>query len=211
MASLRFEMNGEWDLGDLGHLTGSLKLTYAYFYWISVAPERMPAQLKTLFARYFWSGQYIGDRFAEQLYWEIPNHDRVRLKSIEYHSPGWMEIAGAAGALTSIAVAVRTWADAFEKVLDLMTRIGKFFDDRKLRSIPNKLSLDKIGGRTVDDARRLCFEIGRLLGFEQARIEEMIELTGNPISTLRLLVSLANEARRIDDLAKAKKLTLPPK
>ena len=53
MASLRFEMDGEWDLDDLARLSTSMKLTYAYFYWISVPIEHVPSRVRNQITRYF--------------------------------------------------------------------------------------------------------------------------------------------------------------
>jgi len=66
-----------------------------------------------------------------------------------------------------------------------------------------------MAGSDIDEARALCFEYGKELGFTKARIEKMIDLTGNPISTLRLLTNLAVEARRMVKLENAGKLKLP--
>ena len=209
MASLRFEMYGEWDLGDLDTLAATLKLTYAYFYWSGVSPTSMPPRIRSLLSRYFWTGDYIGDRFAEQIYWEIPLVDRVQLKSIEYHSPGWIEIAGVAGALGACAAAVTAWIDAADRTLGFIERVENFFRDRKLQSIPKKFSLSDLDGRTLDEARKACFEAGEFLGMERTHVENIIDITGNPISALRMLMVMAGSAKKTGRLSSNGKLKLP--
>lgn len=202
MSSLRFEMDGEWDLDDLAKLSTSLKLTYAYFYWISVPPDHVPSHVKNQITRYFWSGDYVGEKFNEMLYESIPRQDRLRLQSIEYHSPGWIIVAGTLGALEFAGRVVKVWAESMGNVLDLLTKIEKFFEERKLRKIGNRVSLDYIEGVTLDEARMLCFALGALIGFSDDKVEHLIGLAGNPISVLRLFMALTREARRTADLQK---------
>ena len=211
MASLRFEMDGEWDLGDLNALASTLRITYAYFYWSNVNADSMPQQVRTLMSRYFWSGEYIGERFAEQLYWNIPESDRTKLKSIEYHSPGWIEISGAAGALAASAYAAKSWIEVAEKTLDLIERIEKFFERRRLKKIEKKVSLADIDGATIDEARAMCFEVGKMLSMSDTQVENVIDITGTPISALRMLMTMAGAARKTGDLAAKGKLKLPAK
>lgn len=208
-SNFRFEIQGDWDFGDLDALTSSFKLTYAYFYWLQQPIESIPSHLTTRITRYFWSGDYIGDKFAEDLYWHIPEHQRIRLKAIHYNSPGWIEIAACVPVLVALAFCVRAWIGTADKAVDLFAKIDKYFIDRKLRKIERKISLSEIGGDAIDEARVLCFELGKLLGFEKKNVELMIDLTGNPISTLRLMVTLGKEARRVADLQSKGKLKLP--
>jgi hypothetical protein len=212
MANLRFEMDGEWDLGDLNALASTLKITYAYFYWSGVSKEAMPQEVVSLISRYFWSGEYIGERFAERLYWNIPESDRTRLKSIEYHSPGWIEIAAASGlALNGLAIAAKNWIETGEKALDFIERVRDFFRKRNLEKIERRFSLGSIDGASLDVARAMCFEAGRMLELPDTQVENIIEITGNPISALRMLMTMAGTARNTGDLASKGKLKLSAK
>lgn len=209
--SIRFEMGGEWDIDDLGSLSGSLRLTYAYFYWLYQAPDSIEPRVRSMFARYFWSGEYIGDRFSQDLYYHIPTEHRLRLGSIHYSSPGWLELVGSLPVLVGLAFCARAWIGTADKALDLFTKIDKFFEERKLRKIAKSFNLTQISPQAIDEAHGLCFDFGAFLGFDNRQIESMIELTGNPISTLRLLVSLSKESRRMAELETRGKLKLPRK
>lgn len=205
----RFEMGGEWDIDDLESLSAALRLSYAYFYWITVDPEVMEPRVRSMFSRYFWSGEYIGDRFAQDLYYHIPAEYRLRIASIHYSSPGWLEVLGAIGVIQALAFCARAWIHNAEKVFDLFTKINRYFEDRKLRRIEKLVSLDDIRPEFIDEARALCFEFGKVLGLDEKQAIQMIELTGNPISTLRLMVALSNESKRLIELQKAGKLKVP--
>lgn len=75
--NLKLEMEGRWDIEDLSDLSHALRLSYSYFYWISDDSGLAPTHVKSMFARYFWSGEYVGERFAHNLYEEIPDDARL--------------------------------------------------------------------------------------------------------------------------------------
>ena len=134
---------------------------------------------------------------------------RLQLYSIHYASPGWLDVVGFIGAISMMAGCASKWIKAADEGFALFKKVRKYFDDRKLNPPPPKFDLDNMPGSDIDEARALCFEYGKELGFSKKRIEKMIELTGNPISTLRLLTNLAVEARRMVKLENAGKLKLP--
>ncbi|WP_291981394.1 hypothetical protein [Candidatus Accumulibacter sp. ACC005] len=206
---LKLEMDGQWDIEDLTDLSHALRLSYSYFYWISDDSGLAPPRVQSMFARYFWSGEYIGERFAHNLYNEIPDDSRLQLVSIRYSSPGFIELAGLFGVILLLARCCKAWLEVAEKAGDLYGKVMKFFDERKLKRIPKKVDVDIVEPRDIDDARALCFEYGSFLGFTTNHIEYLIDLTGNPISALRLLVALSSEARRMISLEQQGKLKFP--
>jgi hypothetical protein len=207
----RVEMDGEWDIDDLGALTSSLRLAYAYFYWITKQPIRVDPIIRSKIVRDLWSGESWGDRFAHTLYTRIKHEDRLRVGAIRFESPGFMEVVGLLGVMLLLARVVRAWIGAGSDVVELFKKVEDYFDRRKLRRIKPNVSLDDIDGQAVDEARALCFEYGRALGLHQAQIEQVIELAGNPISGLRLLVVISSEARRLHQLEQQGKIALPRK
>ena len=58
-----------------------------------------------------------------------------------------------------------------------MEPVARWLD--RLRSLPLSV-LNQ--GADLDDARTLCFECGAERGFPKKQVEEIIRLTGNPIS-----------------------------
>lgn len=202
-------MNGEWDIDDLDSLTSSFRLTYAYFYWISRDPYLIDPTVKHGIQRNFWSGEFNRDRYADNLYHRIPPADRLRLASIHFASPGWIEILGDRSVMMLLGAAVTSWIVAADKAFELFRKIEDYFEQRKLKKIPHNLSLDEIDGAAIDEARSMCFEYGTSLGFSEDKIEGIIEIAGNPIAALRVLVAISTETRRVDQLQQAGKLSLP--
>lgn len=206
---IKLIMDGDWDLDDLRSLTTSIRMGYSYFYWILQDPQTVDSAVKSGIARYFWSGNFVGDKFAQTLYDHIPEKQRLKLVSIQYASPGWIELAASLPIIWAFGHVAGIWVKTFDQAFALFRKVDKYFDERKLRRLNEKGSLKDINGAFVDEARDLCFEYGRHLGLKPPQIESVIDLTGNPIAALRLLVAISAEARKLHDLQKQGKIQLP--
>jgi hypothetical protein len=202
-------MDGEWDLDDLQSLTSSVRLSYAYFYWISQDPGAIDSAVRSGLARYFWTGERVGDRFAQTLYERIPEKRRLKLSSIHFASPGWIDLLGYLPVLMVLGYVARLWIRNFDQAFDLFKKVDQYFADRKLRDLRAKGSIEDIDGQFVDEARALCFKYGNHLGFSDDRVKAIIDLTDNPIAALRLLVAVSSEARRLHNLEQQGKIALP--
>jgi hypothetical protein len=205
----RLELGGKWEIDELEELIEALRTSYAYYYWVTLDPASVDATTKHLIVRHFWSQRWQLEQTASELSRRIPEQSRLRLASMHYSSPGWIELAGYVGAISAMALCAGKWIKVVDEGFTLYKKIKQYFDDRKLNPPPQKFNLDNMPPSDLDEARRLCFEYGKELGFPRKKIEDMIELTGNPISTLRLMTNLAVEARRLVKLQSAGKLQLP--
>jgi hypothetical protein len=208
-ARFKVNMDGEWDLDDLRTLTTSIRLAYAYFYWALQEPLYVDQTVRGGLSRYFWTGEYVGDRFAQTLYDHIPEKKRLKLVSIHYASPGWMELAGFVPVIMGLGWVTRIWIKNFDQAFDLFKKVDNYFSERKLRDLRKTGSIKDIDGDFIDEARTLCFEYGRYLGLKDKEIENVITLVGNPIAALRLLVAMSSEARRLHELEAHGKISLP--
>lgn len=210
-AKFRLAMDGEWDLDDLRSLTSAIRLSYAYFYWINQDAELIDSAVKSGIARYFWSGEYVGDRFAQTLYDRIPKGKRLKLASIHFASPGWIDLLGYLPVLLLLGGVANVWIRNFDRAFELFSKIESYFRDRKLRKFREEGSIKDVDGSFVDEARALCFQYGNFLGLPDDRIEAIINLAANPIAALALLVAISNEARRLYTLQEQGKIKLPSK
>lgn len=205
----RLELGGKWEIDDLEELVEALRTSYAYFYWVTLNPDNVDDATKSLIVRHFWSQRWQLEQTANELYRRIPEPARLQLASMHYASPGWIELAGWVGAISAMALCAGKWIKVVDEGFTLYKKVREYFDKRKLNPPPPKFNLDDMAKSDIDEARHLCFEYGKELGFSNKKIEDMITLTGNPISTLRLMTNLAVEARRIVKLENARKLRLP--
>jgi hypothetical protein len=97
-----------------------------------------------------------------------------------------------------------------EAFLELWGKIDKFFEKRKQFKRPKRtFAIDEDLAIGTDEARTLVFELGAKLGFDALSCERLIEIVGNPISTLKYLVAVGNEGRKLAELEAAGLLKLP--
>jgi superfamily I DNA/RNA helicase len=200
-------IDGAWDIDDLSTFSEAFKETYAYFYWIHPS-TLVDDSTRSRFQRYFWSADFVGRQFAQDLYYRIPVADRLNLKSIQYASPGLIEFAGGAGALALIAHSARAFVKLGSEFLDLLEKVRKFFRESRLERPPKRIDGDSVTSAKIEAATGLAFELGILLGMSNYEIEHLINLTGSPISTLKLLVSLATESGKLSTLEEHGKIRL---
>jgi hypothetical protein len=88
--------------------------------------------------------------------------------------------------------------------------VEKYFENRKSLKRPRReTKIDSDLAGSVDEARALCFEVGEILGFDPISCENLISITGNPISALKYLAVAGAEGRKLAELQKQGLLELP--
>ena len=207
---LRIEVDGEWDISDLRDLAESLSDTYGLFYPVISTDEETTPRLHNQIRRQFWSGDTDSRYIGRHLYNSIPKKESLRLKSFHYSSPGAFEIMGVVACLLMMSRVARSWILTASGFIDCWEKVERFFNRRKnLKRPKRKLALDDEMAFNSDEARVLVFEIGPKLGFDALSCERLIAIVGNPISTLKFLVAIGREGRKLADLQSNGLLELP--
>jgi hypothetical protein len=202
---LTFPVDGRWTLDDLNNFAHSFRLSYAYFYVISDKTDKDDDRVRLLMSRYFWSGTYEGDEFASKLYFAIPEHGQPYIRRFSYASPGAVEIGAIIAALGMMSKCVQSWIKTGRDTLELYKEVTSYFQERRLQRIPKNFDLDQLTSADIDAARTLCFEMGQALGLAEPEVERVLQLTGNPISGLKLLAQIAHETEKLGRLDRANK------
>jgi hypothetical protein len=137
-------MDGRWDIDDLSAFAEAFRQIYALFYAVLPETEKDRDAVKLLFTQHFWSGQAESPWFAEQIYWHVPIANRLDIKSINYASPGAIELLGAMSVLSAISLLVRSYAKTGIVVIELLERIGKFIKERRLQRPPRNFTVETL-------------------------------------------------------------------
>lgn len=203
------DIRGDWEVDDFESLFSSIRGPYAYFYWACMPADKVDPIVRSQIQSKFWSTDSVPSRLEHSFYERIPHEGRLRVASIHFASPGWVEVTAFSAALLLLGKAVNEWIKAMDSGFDLLKKVQDFFEKRQLRKVPPRFSLSDIDGATVDEARELCFEVGKSLSFEDRAVESLIDLAGNPISALRLLIRLSVDVRNVHKLKQSGRLTLP--
>ncbi len=203
-------VDGNWDIDDLRALSEALSETYGMFYPLVVTDEQAAERVHGLIQKRFWSGDMQTRHLGKILYEQIPDDDALKLKSFSYASPGAVTLLGILTVLWAAARCSRAWIAAGSELIELWKKADAFFAKKKsLRKAPRKNALDDEMGLNVDEARLLAFQIGHQIGFNEPAVERIIEISGNPITALKYMIAIANEARKIADLERNGLLKMP--
>jgi hypothetical protein len=175
-----------------------------------VTEEEAARKIHEIIQKRFWSGDVETRRFGKLLYQMVPDADALKLRSFSYASHGTLTLLGILPALWMAARVARAWLAAGNDLVVLWEKVDKFFEKRRRLRKPTKtVTLDAAMGRDVDEARELVFAVGERLGFDALSTDRIIDITGNPITALKYMVALANEARKLTELEKGGLLKLP--
>jgi hypothetical protein len=140
----------------------------------------------------------------------IPDADALKLRSFSYASPGALTLVGLLPALWMAAKVAKAWLSAASDLVSLWEKVDKFFQrSPKRRRSGRQTEVDDVLKLDVDEARGLVFAVGTGLGFDDLSVERLIEISGNPITALKLLVALGNEARKLTNLQRQNLIKLP--
>jgi hypothetical protein len=141
IGTLRFEVDGEWDMQDLREVSESLYEAYGLFYPLVADDDDVRARLQDSLRQTFWSGnvnsRFIGDR----LYRQIPRQETLLLKSFHYSSQGAMTVAGVLSVLAMMAYVARAWITTSDKAFDLYKKLRSFLGSESIyRGLEGNLS-----------------------------------------------------------------------
>ncbi|MER8958828.1 hypothetical protein [Mesorhizobium sp. M0701] len=210
VGTIEINVDGAWDIQDLFHLSESLTESYGYFLPLVAQDEDTRAQLHSIVQAQFWRGDIETRRFGLFLYRQIPKDDGLRIKSFHYSSPGTLILVGILPALLLAARVASKWLDVSEKLFDLYAKIEKYFLKRKNLVKPGrKTEVDDQMGFDLDEARVLLFQLSECLGFDEESTERICAIVGNPVSALKFMVAMCNEARKLSALEREGLLKLP--
>lgn len=207
---VRINVDGEWDVRDLLSLAEGLTDPYGIFFPLVCQDEAIRTRLYDELRRLFWSGDSDSRWIGRRLYGQVPADESLKLKSFNYSSPGFMELAGVLSLLILLAKVAQAWIKTGDQFVDLWKKVDKFFSEREgLKRPRREIQLDEQLSAASDDARVLVFEVGEKLGFDALSCERIIGIVGNPIAALKYLVAAANEGRKLAELQRAGLIQLP--
>jgi hypothetical protein len=182
---------------------------YAFYYSLQQAEAvKDQDRLFYIFSAFPWRGGYSAVNFYNSLNSQIPVRLRPNVRSIQYASPGWIELSLAA---VPAALAIGQAIDCFIKknndLNDLYQHIYKGFHERKLMQIDLKRKEMELSKEQVDFALDMSKKLSESLGFEH--LEELHERTGHPLATLKMLLSYFRRIRSLAEYTVAGKAYFP--
>jgi len=205
----KITLDGQWDLEDLASFPHTYSQVYSLLYSLQ-APvssadsfavkyreEEHVERLKYTYTAFPWKGGWSAVDFYESLYRLVPRDDRPYIKSIRYSSPGLLELTlvlliaqNAKLIISNITQSIRTMNRTYQEIY-------KGLQDRKLLRIKVKREQLKLASEELRFIEESTERLVHLMEFQH--LQKLRELSGSPLVTLKILLSLY---RRIRDLAR---------
>jgi hypothetical protein len=205
---LRIPVDGQWDIQNLLALAQSMTDSYGLFYPLLAQDPITRTKLQSWLRQEFWSGD--PERMPQVLYTAIPSEEKLKLKSFRYASLGAIEFTGVLLVLLLLSRVARSYIQTGNDLVALLQRVEKYFErKRHLRRPRKQFTLDSDLSLDSEEARALVFEIAPKFGFDDVSCNKLIEIMGNPISTLKYLALVGREGRKLAVLQSEGLLELP--
>lgn len=191
-------LDGSWSLEDLYKFPRA----YEHVYFLINALEFSGAyyvgeDVDDIFRAFPWFGGYSAVGFYNNLKYRTPAPQRPKIVSIEYASPGWLELSLLVVAALKIEAIVKSIANSIDHVNATYNRIMRGAHDRKLSDIKlrrEQLILEK---ETLHFIHQSTDLMAQMLGLEN--VKELDEKTGNRLISLKILLSLYRRVKVLAD------------
>ena len=195
-ANHKIPIDGKWDLEDLYRFPRAYEQVYFLLY--SLLPhedEWVQERIEYAFKQYPWRGGYSAVNFYNKLKCTLPKKERPQVISLQYASPGWIELSLIIGVAVAGERIVKAIATAIKEANSTYQEIHRGMQERKLLRIEvekKELELEQKHQQFIESrAERMV----KLLGL--SGVEQMNQKTGSPLKTLKILLSLYRRIRTL--------------
>ena len=190
----RLEMGGEWGLLELSGFGRQYVQVYSFLYALESATdnEELNEATARAFRAFPWAGGWSAVDFYDKLRAGVRKDQRPRIVSIEYSSPGYIEL----GVVVAVALGIRRIVDnvcgSFERIHRTYHEIYKGAQKRKLLKIDVKrkeLALDRESLAFAEEATQTLIRIMDI----EPESETLLRLTTNDVARMKILLDSLNE------------------
>lgn len=185
-----------WSLEDLYIFPRAFEQVYFALEAILPSPgEEVENRIDRAFRAFPWRGGYSAVNFYNRLKYATPAAKRPRVESIQYASPGWLELYLALGLAVTLGHTVRSVAKTLDRCNATYNGIMRDMLQRKLLRI--EVERARIG--LSRDEFQLVEEYSDMMAkVLQIRSADAIhERTRNPLVSLKILLSIYRRVRTL--------------
>jgi hypothetical protein len=200
LESYRITLDGEWSLNDFYELPHTYSQVYAFVYGLELPDDFEEYERVLRYANYPWRGGYSAVNFYRQLESAVPRSDRPRVLSIQYSSPGWLELSLAVGVALSARRIIKAFVQSAGELNVLYQEIYKNLHDRKLMRIEAKEADLKLREKELEFLETSSRRLSRLLKVPASEI--LHAQAPNRLAELKMLLSLFRRVRTLSEYEK---------
>jgi hypothetical protein len=192
----RIDLDGIWTIEDLYTFPHALEQVYFFLWSLSSGHDEVDAErIARAYSVFPWQGGYSAVSFYNQLKFVMPKRNRLRVLSIQYESPGWIEIAVIAVVAVNLAKIVKSVANSIKNCNSVYHEIWTGLEKRKLLRLKRKraeLTLKRDEEKYINQSVK---EMATIL--QMPSVTKLNKLTGDPYISLKILLSLYRRVRTL--------------
>ena len=195
-SNYRIGIDGRWDLEDLYIFPRNYE--QVYFLVFSLLPhedEDIQERIKYAYSGFPWRGGYSAVNFYNNLKYTTPRLHRPQVISIQYASPGWIELRLIQFVARTVEGIIKSIATSIIEANRVYNEIHKGLSERKLLRIDVKKKELELEMMHADYIEKSANTMARLVGLRD--VSQMHEKTGSPLKTLKILLSLYRRIRTL--------------
>lgn len=203
-------MNERWELDDLYGFPHAYAQAHSFIYCFdTILDARNADRINIALTEYPWRGGYSYVNIYTILQHQIPIQHRPKIASIQYASPGWLDILLNPDVALQVAKSVGILLSAGVAAVEAFKQIDKARLDIARRRKEQKRDFAALYAAEVKALREMSEEIAGHLGFKN--LKELHDRTKNPEVTLKLLLAHHRRLRILGDYVESGKVMLPDK
>jgi hypothetical protein len=187
-------LDGIWVIDDLYVFPRALEQVYFLLLSLRSGHGEVDAErIAHAYAAFPWQGGYSAVSFYNQLKFLVPKRQRLRVISIRYESPGWIEIAVIAIVARNLEKIVKSVAGSIRHSNRVYHDIMVGLEKRKLLRLKVRraeLALRRDEEKYIHQSLK---EMAAILRMPYVR--RLDELTGDPYKSLKILLSVYRRVR----------------
>jgi hypothetical protein len=202
------QMDGRWTLDDLYKFPRTFE--QAYFALDALIPSDSQLDFERIdraFKTFPWQGGYSAVNFYNQLKYATPINARPTVSSIQYASPGWIDLSLILEQAQLLAAIVAAVGGSIAGCNAVYNKIMNDLQRRKLLRIEvekEKIALGREELKLIGDYNKQMAEMLQL-----GSPDALDERTGKPLVSLKILLSVYRRVRTLAEYRNKHKALLP--
>ena len=192
----RIPIGERWSLEDLYVFPRAYE--QVYYLMCSLLPQEdyfAVERIVRAYSAFPWQGGYSAVNFYNQLKYVLPKRDRPFVVSLQFGSPGWIDLALLVGVALSVERLIKAIAGSIGYANAVYHDIHTGLQKRKLLRLEAKRKDLELEREQMQYVEQSVQRMTRLLGFKN--LDEINERTGSPLITLKILLSFYRRLRTL--------------
>ena len=193
------QLDGSWYLDELVGIPRLYSQLYSFMYTLkNISKDSVSNNAHRIFSTYPWKGGFSTVNFFNDLSSVIPSFHEPRVNSIEYASPGQIELELLKDVASSIKHMVNTSFKNKDELQKEAKNIKSFMAQHKLSKIDGNSEDLNLNDNIRVHLENKIFTFSHLMGIDQ-HAKKITNLSGNELVSIKIILSIYRRNLKLFD------------